>query len=105
MFNINNSFISFDEPLNDWFKDEISLHFERDRRVFKDTKNQGLERIKNYKNINTLQKNTFISYNNISNNPKFKMIRIFNNNTNFAFERIGFKEIPPKRVIIKDFDD
>ena len=251
MFDINNNLISFDEPLNDWFKDEISLHFERDRRVFEDNKitadfkirkvkynnfflnyliintrqlnladfsnnsqwqeangvlqnkdigdsqsatlegtfdnittisfdckvsseehydfltiyingeqkvnisgevdwqtytytingnldfkavyskdgstSEGTDTgylrniviiqktqviiepmkfvIKSYKNINTLQKNTFISYNNIINNPKFTMIRKFNNNVKFAFERIGFKEIPPKRVIIKDFDD
>lgn len=52
MFNIDNTFISFDEPLNDWFKDEINLHFERDRRTFKNEKNKALEGFIDYKNYN-----------------------------------------------------
>jgi len=45
------------------------------------------------------------TFNNINNECDFQIERKFSNIQNFAFERIGFIQIPPKRVIFKDFDE
>jgi len=100
-----NNFDFFNEPI-DWFVDEIDLKFEKYRRKFKDETLKADNEIINNFNSNLLSAPfTFTPFENTENKSIFKINRTFINKTNFAFERISFIQIPPKRVIFKDFDE
>jgi len=115
-----NDFDFFNEPI-DWFIDEIDLKFERYKRKFNDTmlkaENEIIDNFKlseinvnyEFKFFNNIKTDNIFqvkrTFNNINNECDFQVKRTFNNIQNFAFERIGFIQIPPKRVIFKDFDE
>ena len=100
-----NDFDFFNEPI-DWFIDEIDLKFERYKRKFNDTMLKAEnEIIDNFKLSEINVNYEFKFFNNIKTDNIFQVKRTFNNIQNFAFERIGFIQIPPKRVIFKDFDE
>jgi len=44
-------------------------------------------------------------FQNYDNNAKYNIERKFENEDNYAYYKLGIEQPPPKRVIIKGFDD
>jgi len=70
---------------------------------FNNKENRQFE-IKDYEKEISINDTSFKQFENIVNNSLVSF-KLYNNKLNFAFERISFVELPPKRVIIKDFDE
>ena len=71
-----------------------------------DTKIKAIYQIQNFNNLqNKSEYNINRKFENEDNKSEYNINRKFNNKNNFAFYKIGIIQIPPKRIIIKGFDD
>ena len=87
----NNSNSPFLEDI--WFRDDLDNFFggESEESLSLNKKVVIRYSIKDYQN-------SFL-------NTKYSIKRDYQNSQNFIFYRIGFMQIPPVRIIIKDLDD
>ena len=92
----NFTFIIDDDTNFQFFNYGMSVEFEVSENIVKKSI---------YTNIDNNIALNINNFNNISNDSTLNIRRKFNKNLSYIYERISYIQLPPKRVIFKDFDD